>query len=188
MIHSTSLRAAGSGMEASIWVALLVGPLRRFSIAFFTSVVAGSRACDGGACSSGVSAPEPSGVEALTAPGRTGGSGAAAVPVLRDFDFSCSDLAVAPFVPDRFAVLLSLFPALASFPAFASFPVLASDFSVAAVECFAVALCAAVLAATPPASATTHANASAARYADPYPCFKVFPPKARAGRSYHRLG
>src|SRR5262249_16263359 len=48
IIHSTSLRAAGSEMVASIAVALLAPPLRRPSIAVLTSTTLGSEVSSGG--------------------------------------------------------------------------------------------------------------------------------------------
>src|SRR5262249_60203409 len=53
MIHSTSLRATGSEIVASIRAALSASPLRRLSMALLTSATSGSEACGVGACAGG---------------------------------------------------------------------------------------------------------------------------------------
>src|SRR6516165_3013389 len=54
MSHSTSLRATGSKMLASISLALLVAPRRTFSIALLTSAMSPSEVSGVGACTRGV--------------------------------------------------------------------------------------------------------------------------------------
>ncbi len=54
MIHSTSLRAAGSEMVAWTLVALPAPPLRRPSIALLTSAISASEVWGGGPCASGI--------------------------------------------------------------------------------------------------------------------------------------
>src|SRR5436190_12066427 len=98
MIHSTSLRAAGSDMADSVSVALLLLPARKLTMAFLTSAMSASAVSGIGACAGAV---PPRG----SAPGRSSpklpalavAAGAAAVLVLRAADFSF-DLAAAVFL------------------------------------------------------------------------------------------
>src|SRR5258708_25147951 len=54
MIHSTSLRAAGSEMAAATLVALLAPPLRSASIELLTSAISASDVWGAGPCASGI--------------------------------------------------------------------------------------------------------------------------------------
>src|SRR5205085_792321 len=103
MIHSTSLRAAGSEMAASSWLAFSVPLPRRASIARLTSATSGSEVAGAGPWPSG--GPEIAvwmGAEALDVPGRVRGRATAAA--LREVDLILSDLAAAAVFPARFAV------------------------------------------------------------------------------------
>src|SRR5690349_19196242 len=53
MIHSASLRAAGSEMDAPIWVARSVPPLRTASMVLRTSAMSASGVWGTGACAAG---------------------------------------------------------------------------------------------------------------------------------------
>src|SRR5438105_11545518 len=158
MIHSTSLRAAGSEMVASSWLAFSVPLPRRASIARLTSATSGSEAAGAGPCASG--GPEIAGLlgaEAPEAPGRVRGRATAAA--LREVDLIFSDLAAAAVIPARFAVF-------------------ATGFEVAAGELLAPALCAALFAAKQSVKPNRLAHASAATSADRYDRPKAAVPNA----------
>src|SRR5262249_22292282 len=103
MIHSTSLRATGSEMVASVRVALSASPLRRLSMALLTSAMSGSEgvgACVGGTAGGwgkpglarcGLDAAALARAEAPS--GRARGRGIVAAVVLPDGDFFSLDLA-----------------------------------------------------------------------------------------------
>src|SRR5262245_19430719 len=122
MIHSTSLRATGSDIVASIRVALSASPLRRLSMALLTSATSGSEVCGVGACAGGTagglakSVLAPCGPDAALAraeapeePGRARGRTTAATVGLPDADFFSLDLADAAFFAAGFAALAATF-------------------------------------------------------------------------------
>src|SRR5436305_14185169 len=98
MIHSTSLRAAGSDMADSVSVALVLLPARKLAMAFFTSAMSASEVSGIGACAGALaprgSAPVRSSPE-LAAPAVAPGTAAALVLRAADFSF---DLAAAVFL------------------------------------------------------------------------------------------
>jgi hypothetical protein len=118
MIHSTSLRAAGSEIVASTWVALSAPLLRRQSIARLTSATSAAEAAGAGASANGSvsgwsassrASREPdaladvlAGAEASDESQRARRGGSAAAAAL--WDFFSPDLAVAAFFPVDFAV------------------------------------------------------------------------------------
>src|SRR5262249_52686000 len=116
MIHSTSLRATGSEIVASMPVALSASPLRRLSMPLLTSATSGSEVCGIGACAGGTAGGLGRSVlascgpdaalargEAPREPGRARGRGTAAALVLPDGDFFSLDLADAVFFAAGFA-------------------------------------------------------------------------------------
>src|SRR6516165_1205839 len=96
MIHSTSLRAAGSEMEDSISVALPAPPLCRLSMALLTSAMSASElsGAAAGAADDGTSAPalassdEKSVAAGSDESGGAGGRRAAVAASLRDFSLA----------------------------------------------------------------------------------------------------
>src|ERR1700738_186591 len=151
MIHSRSLRASGSEMAASIWVALSAPPLRRLSIVFLTSATSASEVSGVGACAKGTAggwsgslrasrrpdAAALAGAEVPNGAGRARRRGIAAAAVLWDIDLffldlsldRSLDLAAAAIFSVGFAVL-SMGLAVLS----VGFAVLPAAFAVAAGE------------------------------------------------------
>src|SRR5262249_44060042 len=122
MIHSTSLRATGSEIVASMRVALSASPLRRLSMPLLTSATSGWEVGVIGACACGngggpgrsvLASCGPDGAlaraEAPKEPGRARGRGTAAALVLPDGDFFSLDLADAVFFAAGFATLAATF-------------------------------------------------------------------------------
>src|SRR5262249_18954420 len=122
MIHSTSFRATGSEIVASIRVALSASPLRRLSMPLLTSATSGSEVCGIGACAGGTAGGVAKSVLASCGPGaararagapegpgRARGGGTAATVGLPDADFFSLDLADAAFFAAGFAALAATF-------------------------------------------------------------------------------
>src|SRR5262245_60977525 len=126
MIHSTSLRATGSEIVASIRVALSAPPLRRLSMALLTSATSGSEVCGVGACAGSTAGGLPrrvlapcgpdsalAGAEAQEEPGRARGRRTAATVGLPDADFFSLDLTDAAFFAAGFEALAATFAIVA---------------------------------------------------------------------------
>src|SRR5262249_48093212 len=118
MIHSTSLRATGSEIVASIRAALSASPLRRLSMALLTSATSGSEVCGVGACAGGTAGGLAKSVLADAALARAGGPGGpgwargrgtGGTVGLPGADLLCLDLGDAAFFAADFAALAATF-------------------------------------------------------------------------------